>query len=912
MPVKVRGAPSDGPFRHLERQRERQRAFRALFPPRQHAQATPQASPQLGAPLSPFGQKSNGIDALSENFSKHENAWSVATRWLSISSQVDIPSAQIDAALDVLLGLNAHDGRLFQLSEWFVEEIRYYFRTSIESQLRTLWKEFEDHDRILELLNRTVGLLQTEQAAILRPLRSWLTVDVRRRGTRSANTKHLKAVEHLQKVAIQSFHVTVRRMIPRNKYVRAMAYASSELLHSMMDVQPPGVSQAVSLELLGSLSEIGLGGELGGSAFAHAVQEVIESYVDGFEMKVDWIHGQSRAPDLRDWVDKCLQPAVLECLRALSGDPHLELQASDCDKWQRHALNSLGRSRLENLLAYVQLWPRSVGAVLDLKDYIALADAKQHLAQTFIYQMEERIGHAGITTAELLGIYVAVIRVFKTLDNRSVLLEKVAQPLRHFLRDRQDTVKVIAASFLAEIDKIDHKDPISGTDADECCYEITREVVRSEHSAAQTTSSLDWDDMAWLPDPIDAGPDYRSTKSNDIISYMLALFDKETFIKEIQNILGERLLRTEDASLENEVRLVEMLKSRLGAEKLQSAEVMVRDMSDSARIMRLVQSAKSKVPRATEFYDAIPEDGISFNDLLEKMNISAPLNQVKARFIAVIKEAAVVGPEGRGHLLYRNPDFQRDPRDLDLDRFEAKILSSFFWPELRDDDFKVPAAIENAQKEYENGFKRIKNLRRLRWLSALGRATVELELKDRTVKVDAVKTWVATVIHAFQDDNTGAEDMDIDSEDIVTRKSVSELEEQLNMDEVLVRNAISFWVGQRVLYEVETDVYEVMETLPKEGEKKSVMAVPTQKEEAVSALKTQNAVLKDNKPMYEMFIVGMLTNGGAMDAARVAMMLKMVVPGGFNFGEEEVTWLLQGMESEGKVERRGDTWAIKK
>ena len=38
----------------------------------------------------------------------------------------------------------------------------------------------------------------------------------------------------------------------------------------------------------------------------------------------------------------------------------------------------------------------------------------------------------------------------------------------------------------------------------------------------------------------------------------------------------------------------------------------------------------------------------------------------------------------------------------------------------------------------------------------------------------------------------------------------------------------------------------------------------------------------------------------------------MVVPGGFNFGEEEVTWLLQGMESDGRVEKKGDAWAIKK
>ncbi|GAM88837.1 hypothetical protein ANO11243_068710 [Dothideomycetidae sp. 11243] len=835
MSVKLRAAPPDGPLLQLERQRQRQRAFRALFSPHQHQQ------PWL----------------------RREAAWTVATRWLSFSSRTEIPPPDLDGALNVLLSQNILADRIFQLDEWFAEEIKQHFHSFVAPELMAFWNQSRINHAAHDILDRTAHLLKTSLADTLKPIKGWLTANSKPIEPRTPNFERFRAVVSLHNVGTRSFQLAARRFVSHDQNVTSLALILSTILKEMTSGTRTAAQVADQLYLVNDLAEVGLTSDRGEIALALAVQATIEDHVNGFSMKVDWITGQTRAPDLRVWIEARLQPSALECLRAVTGNTQLQLRASDCEGWQRHALQHLGRSRLVHLLTYVQLWPRSIGAILDLKDYVALIDAKQHLAQVFMSQMEERIGHSGITTAELLTIYVSVIRVFKTLDNRSVLLEKVAQPLRILLRDRQDTVKVIAASFLTEVQEVNGVLTPVLADGEACCLEIAREVSRSEHTAPPHNQSLDWNDMEWLPDPIDAGPDYRTTRTNDIISYMLALFDKDTFILEIQKILGERLLRAEDTDFENEKRLVEMLKTRLGADKLQAAEVMVKDMSDSARIMKLLRSAKAKIPKAADVYDAIPERSAG----------------------------------GAGH-----PEIQ----------FEAKVLSSFFWPELRDDNFKVPPAIEAAQKEYEKGFKHIKNLRRLQWLNALGRTTVELQLSDRSVMFESIKTWVASVIWAFEGGSTKNEMMDVDGEARGARRSVAELEEHLNMDEVLVRNALSFWVTKRVVREVETDVFEVMETLPKEGESTAAVAAPLQPDDAVSSLKSQDAVLKDNKGMYEMFIIGMLTNGGAMDASRMAMMLKMVVPGGFNFGEDEVTWLLQGMESEGKVEKKGDMWAIKK
>lgn len=131
--------------------------------------------------------------------------------------------------------------------------------------------------------------------------------------------------------------------------------------------------------------------------------------------------------------------------------------------------------------------------------------------RSFIKQMSQRVFHAGVRTAELLTIYTNIIHVFKTLDSRGVLLERVAQPLRSYLRDREDTVKVIAASFLADMD--DAGQLVNASD--DVCPDITQAVRMSEtEDARPSKKALDFDDMEWEPDPFDAGPGTQAVEDD--------------------------------------------------------------------------------------------------------------------------------------------------------------------------------------------------------------------------------------------------------------------------------------------------------------------------------------------------------------------------------------------------------------
>jgi anaphase-promoting complex subunit 2 len=82
---------------------------------------------------------------------------------------------------------------------------------------------------------------------------------------------------------------------------------------------------------------------------------------------------------------------------------------------------------------------------------------------------------------------------------------------------------------------------------------------------------------------------------------------------------------------------------------------------------------------------------------------------------------------------------------------------------------------------------------------------------------------------------------------------------------------------------------------------------------AVSAVKTQEDLLSENADLYKSFIIGMLTNQGNLPLMRMFMMMKVVVPGGFPFGIDEVRGLCQALVDEGKVVSvGGDVFGIRR
>lgn len=308
--------------------------------------------------------------------------------------------------------------------------------------------------------------------------------------------------------------------------------------------------------------------------------------------------------------------------------------------------------------------------------------------------------------------------------------------------------------------------------------------------------------------------------------------------------------------------MLELLKTRFGEASLQSCEVMIKDIQDSRRLNGAIRRAQKLDPSAQEI-------------------TTAGINAMHA-------ENETVNPEG-----------------LLKPSLHAKILSRFFWPQLHDEQYKIPDNIAQLQQRYEQGFETLKNARKLTWLHALGSATVEIELTDRTI-YEEVHTFQAAVISEFQGAQQGSEP--------VTR-SIEYLEEHLQMDEDLLRSALKFWVGKMVLHEIRSDEFAVLETLnPEDRERNNAQAAAA----ASSAEGTaddgppkESAMSEDKMTMYWQYIQGMLKNSVAqMPVQQIGMMLKMLIVEGFPYSNDELAEYLSTKIATGELEIVGGKYRL--
>jgi anaphase-promoting complex subunit 2 len=468
--------------------------------------------------------------------------------------------------------------------------------------------------------------------------------------------------------------------------------------------------------------------------------------------------------------------------------------------------------------------------------YAKTPEARKFLTMKFHNDLDRMLLHAGTTTKRILDVYMLVIHVFAQIDSRGVLLDNVARPIRRYLKTRTDSSKIIISSMLA-----DANDSTIENSAD-ISKAIAQEMLRPINlgsDAQRQDRELDFDNMQYMPQPNDASSDFKRNESNDAISHLLSLYDKEQFLGVLKNILGEHLLKVgEETDLERETRLLELFKSRFGDDKMQACDVMLQDISNSRRLNKTI----AKLP---EFQAA----------------------------------TRLQGEEAIG--------------------LTTQVLSSYFWPELRDDEFKLPTPIEELQAQYAKGFEAQHNMMRLQWLPALGRATVELEFKDRKV-MESVPPWVASVIYAFEESPDGS---------VTAGKTVAQVCEQLSMEEALVKNALSFWASKRVLAETSPETYSVIESLSAHGSFAPAPAPAAQEE--VSAVKTSQDIFEENAETFRKFVYNMLMNRGMMPLPAIAMTMKMVLPD-IPFKESDLKGLMQAMVDEGKLVSSGGMYSVKK
>lgn len=891
-------------------------ALRSVFPRQNFTTPTPQATPQIAS--TSFGQSFGGFNPVNNAASDvalTARFWSAVTRYLTLLPGSEGRSQALDD--DVLVAFSSLLASVHtrqSLVDWYKNQINMHFKAFVLGELQA-WQQPIALSAAAKVLQTTIQVLHDAQKHYLDRLEQLL--HAYSQPPNGESHSHLLRFYNSIK---QGIHTLILHSLSRQRLQKTLTTVMyQQLVFSMEQNGDPERCaklgrchcQPTLSELpLEYMYEVGLAGATGERAFAHALHKFLERpAIERRCFAVDWTGHTSTIPKLRVWVEDCLLPFVQRALAAITGNASVRIGEDEAHQFTRMAVSNMGRLRVDALFDYVKTWPASTGAIMDIWEYLnagSQAD-KAFVCQTFSQSIQKRLLHAGATTADVLSIYINVIHTFNALDSRGVLLEKVAVPIRNHLRSRDDTVSIIAASFLADVDQ-DGK--VTAADVDKICPDITTAVADSTLQDNRDSKSLNWDDMEWMPAPIDAGPEYKSSRSEDIISYILGnLFEPEEFIKEVTNVLAQHLLHATDSEYIKETRLIELFKSRLDATKLQAAEVMLKDVRDSVALNKRINpranygGRSQAMPTPREIQAALPAEGITLSALYSmfETRISRP------QFVAAVKLVATK----RDDLFYpkrtRLPP-ERPASDCDDEMsFRTQVLSSYFWPQLRSNDFYLPPEIEPLEVWFATNFRRLGSQRKLHFRPALSRISIKLELEDRTVEEKDLPGWRASVIDQFALQRQSPSQSSLVKYDDAVGLTADELMEGLHMEEELVQDALHFWTGRNVLYQRAPGVYAVLERLDMDV---GAIQQEAQSQQTISAVKSEKSLLQESAPMFETFILNMLKNQGAKEIGGmmgITGLLKMVLPT-FTYGDDEVRWLLGEMEKKGQVVREGEKW----
>ncbi|KAK3606129.1 hypothetical protein CHS0354_010758, partial [Potamilus streckersoni] len=364
------------------------------------------------------------------------------------------------------------------------------------------------------------------------------------------------------------------------------------------------------------LDEVGILEEVSGTSATALVHEKIQQHVENLckgNFETAFIES------LENWLDT----KVLGWLNLIYTGNRTHIGA-DCissfrGRLQHFLYKTYAQVQINELFNIIIDFPESGPAVLDLKACLEKTDMRAQLISTLKSSLETRLLHPGVNTSDILTAYISAIRALRVLDPAGVILELVCDPVRKYLRCREDTVRCIVSSL-----------------TDDGSSELLDELIKGQplvldEGGHSDDENEDWE--KWMPDPVDADPATasKSRRASDIISMLVNIYgSKELFVNEYRTLLADRILTSFNYDIEREIRYLEHLKLRFGESQLHYCEVMLKDVADSKRINTRIKEEKARrneqeavevnsMILSAQFWPAFREEKITLPEEMQKL-----------------------------------------------------------------------------------------------------------------------------------------------------------------------------------------------------------------------------------------------------------------------------------------------------
>lgn len=198
------------------------------------------------------------------------------------------------------------------------------------------------------------------------------------------------------------------------------------------------------------------------------------------------------------------------------------------------------------------------------------------LVDTFISHCNLNLLHLGSNTVKIILEYINTIKSFLIVDPTGVLLDKVARPMRKYLKTRRDLVSHLVKGML-DINPLTNK-----------LFELAQTLRNTSSPGSAAIDDLT--DINWYPDPIDALPDFKKGKVSDFVDAVTSILPLPTvLVEEFTKLFGAKLLDG-SSNLEEIIQDVENLKSRFGQSEFATLDVMIRDVEESKIINKMINN----------------------------------------------------------------------------------------------------------------------------------------------------------------------------------------------------------------------------------------------------------------------------------------------------------------------------------
>lgn len=466
--------------------------------------------------------------------------------------------------------------------------------------------------------------------------------------------------------------------------------------------------------------------------------------------------------------------------------------------------------------------------------------------------------HAGSSTVSILDEFMLIIRTLNMrlpsgnkVDESGVILDQAAYSIKNFLRQREDAARIVIQSLLDPRPGSDDQPPPSedGYSGRIALAMYNHEKTKPVHKPFEGQDLLD---INWTPKPTDARPTHSETAMKDDIGHVTSIQDDTIFLQELEGVLADRFLR-----------------KRTGE----------REMSRQYSIeQQLLEMFQARFNEETGDKTVIQRSEVMLSDM------------------------------------FRSRDQNKDLHDAstDLDENYVHVLSREYWPNVRGREtthFKsvLPEALwSQLEASFEANTEGNMTLKRLQ---ELGRVEIELGLQDRKPRYEVTEAQ-ASVIHAFSEDaQKGANSMQTDG----VRLTVHDLVSRLEMPDVVVRQAIGFWIDELVLRKVSgsEEAYEVLEKLNADDQERQAHPEPHAREGSPAKLAAamQGRDIAQLQEHYEEIVLAIVSNMGPIAATGIKENLELY-GGGFPHDVGELEALLEHMAGSGEVHRDGIMWKV--